>query len=71
MSLPAFINREGDGTCTWIGRPARVVVQAGPTGRVQEAGGRTRPTRVPGEAPVGGAVNKPEIFRTGVNKHGL
>lgn len=55
----------------WIGRPARVVLQAGPTGRVQEAGGRTRPTRLPGEAPVGGTVNIPEIFQTGVNKNGL
>lgn len=55
----------------WIGRPGRVVLQAGPTGRVQQTGGRTRPTRVPGEAPVGGTVNKPEIFQTGVNKNGL
>lgn len=52
----------------WIGRTALVVFQAGPTGRVQEAGGKGRPERLPGDEPVGGTINKPEIFRTGVNK---
>lgn len=48
----------------WMGRPAVGVLDTGATGEVQETGGGVRPTRVPGEEPVGGAITKPVIFHT-------
>lgn len=48
----------------WMGRLAVDVLDTGPTGRVQEAGGGVRLTRVPGEEPEGGTITKPAIFQT-------
>ena len=44
-----------------------VVLQGCPIGRMREAGGRARPTLVPGEELVRGRINKPEIFQTELN----